>query len=210
MQIVRLSRHDPLVEVGLTTVVAYAAFILANYYLKFSGVMAACTAGMVVNYYGKRYLAEDMFRSIHRFWAFACFLANSIIFLLLGLTESFLVAHFGRLWTVATAVGIAIVAVVASRVLIVGLTGLGFNAFAKRENRITLSMQFIQVWGGLRGALPIALAAMIAPKLISREEHVLIVQMTLGIILFSLLVQGTTIQRFMRRFGMVQTGAAAE
>lgn len=52
MQIIRISHHDPLAEVGLTTVVAYAAFILANYYLDFSGVMAACGAGMVVNFYG--------------------------------------------------------------------------------------------------------------------------------------------------------------
>ena len=58
MQIIRFSHHDPLAEVGLTTVVAYAAFILANHYLEFSGVMAACGAGMVVNHYGKRYLGE--------------------------------------------------------------------------------------------------------------------------------------------------------
>ncbi len=50
MQVIRFSHHDPLLEVGLTTVVAYAAFILANHYCKFSGVMAACGAGLVVNY----------------------------------------------------------------------------------------------------------------------------------------------------------------
>lgn len=47
MQIIRFANHDPLIEVGLTTVVAYAAFIVANHYVKVSGVMAACGAGMV-------------------------------------------------------------------------------------------------------------------------------------------------------------------
>lgn len=203
MQIIRLSRHDPLVEVGLTTVVAYAAFILANYYLKFSGVMAACGAGMVVSYYGRRYLGEDMFRAIHHFWAFACFIANSMIFLLLGLTESFLIHNLGRLYKVGAAVGVAIVAVLLSRALIVGLTALGWNLFSRRENRITWPMQFIMLWGGLRGALPIALAVSIGAALVPPEEQTLIIQLTLGIILFTILVQGTTMKRFMRRFGMV-------
>ena len=170
--------------------------------------MAACAAGMVVNYYGKRYLDEGMLRSIHHFWSFAGFMANSIIFLLLGLTQSFLVNHIGRLWTVAAAIGVAIVAVLASRALIVGLTALGYNLFARRENRITRPMQFILLWGGLRGALPIALAASIGVTLVSLEERILIMQLTLGIITFTLLMQGTTLKWFMRRFGMVQPDSA--
>ena len=208
MQVVRFSHHDPLVEVGLTTVVAYAAFIVANYYCKFSGVMAACGAGIVVNYYGRRFLAVPMREAIRKFWSFAAFMANSMIFLLLGLTQSYLIADVGRLRDVAGAVGVAILAVLASRALIVGLTGLGCNGFAKPANRITLPMQFVMWWGGLRGALPIALAVSIGAALVSPEERTLIIQLTLGIILFTILVQGTTLKRFMRRFGMEQAAAA--
>lgn len=207
MQIIRFSHHDPLAEVGLTTVVAYAAFILANYYFKFSGVMAACGAGMVVNYYGKRYLEEGMRNAIRKFWSFAAFMANSIIFLLLGLTESFLINDMGRLRDVAGAVGVALAAVLLARVLIIGLTGLCYNPFAKSENKITLAMQFIMFWGGLRGALPIALAVSIAPALISPAERTLVIQLTLGIILFTILVQGTTLKRIMRRLGMDQSSS---
>ena len=201
MQVVRFSHHDPLVEVGLTTVVAYAAFIVANYYCKFSGVMAACGAGIVVNYYGRRFLAAPMREAIRKFWSFAAFMANSMIFLLLGLTQSYLIANVGRLRDMAGAVGVAILAVLASRALIVGLTGLGYNAFAKPANRLTRPMLAIMWWGGLRGALPIALAVSIGPALVSPAERALVVQLTLGIILFTLLVQGTTLKRLMCRFG---------
>ena len=203
MQVIRLSRHDPMAEVGLTTVVAYAAFILANHYLKFSGVMAACGAGMVVNYYGRRWLEEGTRNAIRKFWGFAAFMANSMIFLLLGLTESFLIRDVGRLRDVAGALGVAIVAVLLSRALIVGLTSLCFNPFAKPGNKITRPMQFIMFWGGLRGALPIALAVSIGPALVAPDERTLIIQLTLGVILFTILVQGTTLKRFMKRLGIV-------
>ena len=62
-------------------------------------------------------------------------------------------------------------------------------------------MLAIMWWGGLRGALPIALAVSIGPALVSPAERALVVQLTLGIILFTLLVQGTTLKRLMRRFG---------
>ncbi|HOU20843.1 MAG: cation:proton antiporter [Kiritimatiellae bacterium] len=208
MLIVRWSRHDPLVEVGLTTVVAYAAFVLANYYCRFSGVMAACAAGMVVSYSGRRDFDARTLAGIRNFWRFAAFMANGLIFLLLGLTESFLIHDAGRLFHVARAIGVAIVAVLLSRVLIVGFTGLCCNRFSRTGNQITLPMQFLMFWGGLRGALPIALAVSIAPGLVSPAERTLVIQLTLGVILFTILVQGPTLKRFMNRFGMM--GAAME
>ena len=210
MQIIRFSHHDPLIEVGLTTVVAYAAFVIANYYCKFSGVMAACGAGMVVNYYGRRFLADNMREAIRRFWGFAAFMANSMIFLLLGLTQSYLIHDVGRLRDVAGAIGVAILAVLFSRVLILGLTALGYNPFAKPANKITRPMLLVMWWGGLRGALPIALAVSISPVLVSPAERALVVQLTLGVILFTMLVQGTTLKRLMRRHGFHGAGAAPE
>lgn len=209
MQVIRFSHHDPLVEVGLTTVVAYAAFILANYYLDFSGVMAAVGAGMVVNYYGRRFLSEPMRDAIRKFWGFAAFMANSIIFLLLGLTQSFLIHDVGRLRDVGGAVGVAILAVVLARALIVVLTSGACNLVFKPANRITPPMQLVMLWGGLRGALPIALAVSIGAALVSPEERTLIIQLTLGIILFTILVQGATLKRIMRRLGMDRGPAGA-
>ena len=103
---------------------------------------------------------------------------------------------------------VAIGAVLLSRMLIVGVTALCYNRFARRENRITGPMQAVMFWGGLRGALPIALAVSIAPGLVAAEERTLIIQLTLGVILFTILVQGMTMKRVMSRLGLVGGGAA--
>lgn len=208
MQIIRFVNHDPLIEVGLTTVVAYAAFIVANHYVKVSGVMAACGAGMVVNYYGRRFIKENMLVAIRRFWGFAAFMANSVIFLMLGMTEASLIKDLGRLYTVAGAIGVALVAVLVSRALILTLTALGYNPFVKPEQKLNKPTLFIMWWGGLRGALPIALALSISPLLISPAERSLVIQLTLAVILFTMLVQGTTLKRFLIRFGMLDAPAS--
>ncbi|MDR0992961.1 MAG: cation:proton antiporter [Verrucomicrobiota bacterium] len=209
MQLVRFSHHDPLIEIGLTTVVAYAVFTLANYYLHFSGVMAACAAGMVVNACAQRQLSVDTRRYLKQFWGFAAFLANSMIFLMLGLTESFLVNSIGRLYHVFAAIVVGILAILLSRALILLLACACYNPFVKQASKITFPMQVVMWWGGLRGALPIALAVSIPAAYVTTGERTLIIQITLGIILFTLLIQGTTIRAVMRRFGMDQADKEA-
>jgi len=70
-------------------------------------------------------------------------------------------------------------------------------------------MLTVMWWCGLRGALPIALAVSISPALVSPAERTLVVQLTLGIILFTMLVQGTPLKKIMRRFGMNKGPATA-
>ena len=170
--------------------------------------MAACGAGMVVNYYGRRFIKENMLVAIRRFWGFAAFMANSVIFLMLGMTEASLIKDLGRLYTVAGAIGVALVAVLVSRALILTLTALGYNPFVKPEQKLNKPTLFIMWWGGLRGALPIALALSISPLLISPAERSLVIQLTLAVILFTMLVQGTTLKRFLIRFGMLDAPAS--
>ncbi|HOE37936.1 MAG TPA: cation:proton antiporter [Kiritimatiellia bacterium] len=143
-----------------------------------------------------------MLGTIRKFWAFAAFMANSLIFLLLGLTESFLIQDLGRLRHVAGAVGVAILAVLLARALILGLTAACYHPFAKPEKKLSWPVLFVMWWGGLRGALPIALAVSIGPALVPPAERTLVIQLTLGIILFTMLIQGTTLKHFLRRYGL--------
>lgn len=201
MLLIRWTRNDALTEIALTTVLAYAAFTLANNYLGLSGVMAACGAGIAVKA-TRDWLSPDTRAYLHEFWGFASYMANSVIFLMLGLTESYLIRDMGRLSAVAAPMAVAIALVLATRVLIVGGTGALCNLLARKRNRpadaIPLSMQAVMAWSGLRGALPIALAISVPTTLITPDERKLLVQLTVGTILFTLLVQGTTIKPLLR------------
>ncbi|MFH0879544.1 MAG: sodium:proton antiporter [Lentisphaerota bacterium] len=193
IRVIAMAKNDPLIEIAFSTVVAYAAFILANYYLHLSGVMAAVGAGMVVNYYGQTRFTQEVRAYLHHFWEYASFVANSFIFLLLGLTERFLVTEAGGIPRVALYVGGAVLSITLARALIVfGIVPL-LNKLPRSEP-ISRRMQAVIFWGGLRGALPIGLAVSLASDFPGRA---LIVQLTLGVVLFTLMVQGTTIKRLM-------------
>jgi len=196
--IIRMAGNDPLIEIAFSTVVAYAAFILANYYMELSGVMAAVGAGMVVNYYSSTRLTPEVRQYLHQFWGYASFVANSFIFLLLGLTETYLARDLGSIPRLLGYVAAAVFAIMASRALIVFLLVPLLNRLPRAEP-IDWKNQAVMFWGGLRGALPIGLAGSLAWDFPGRS---LIIQLTLGVVLFTLLVQGTTIKWLMTRLKM--------
>ena len=70
---IALARDEPLVEVALSTVVAYAAFIAADHYLGVSGVMATVGAGVVVGTMGSTRFAPDLRMYLHQFWEYAAY-----------------------------------------------------------------------------------------------------------------------------------------
>lgn len=197
VHVLALTRNDPLVEIAFTAVIAYLAFILAQFYLQWSGVMAVVGAGLVVSYYASTRFTPDVRQQLRHFWEFACYAANSYIFLLLGLTEGYLSRIAERLPRVGLVVLAALFIVTLTRALLV----FGFSPLINRLSRqrpITRPEQAVLFWGGLRGALPIALAMSLTPEQVGGEANrILILDCTLGTVLFTLLVQGTTISRLM-------------
>ncbi len=111
---IALAEDTPVVEVTLSTVVAYAAFIVADHYLHVSGVMATVGAGLVVGTLGSTRFTPEIREYLHQFWEYAAFVANSLIFLLVGLTVklSGLLEYFGP-------IGWAILAVIVARAVTV-------------------------------------------------------------------------------------------
>lgn len=191
VRIIALTRDDPLIQVALSTVVAYAAFVVANYYLRLSGVMAAVGAGLVVNWYGSTRFTPEVKEYMFRFWEYAAFVANGFIFLLIGLTENFLIMDIIHSPVILVSIVVAIAGILIARsVVIFGLVPVinrlpGSDPIDRRN-------QLVMFWGGLRGALPIALAASIAMDF---PHRAFILELTCGIVIFTLLVQGTTTQR---------------
>ena len=193
--ILRFSRNDPLIEIALSTVAAYAAFIIANFYLNVSGVMAVVGAGMAINWFGANQFTEQMKKYLHEFWTYAAFVANSFIFLLLGLTENYLLIDLQKHQEFIVPVLMAIIIVLVARaVVIYGLVP--FINLRHGSRLINIKQQTIIFWGGLRGAVPLALALSL-PK--SFEYRRMIIEITLGVVLFTLLIQGTTMSSMLRK-----------
>ncbi|BDI28059.1 sodium/hydrogen exchanger [Capsulimonas corticalis] len=185
---------DHLVEISFTVVAAYGSFLLAEQF-HLSGVLATLTAGMLIGNIGPARAITDRGReAVGAFWEYAAFLANSLIFLLIGLRgarESFAALLVPTL--------IAIAVVLAGRAASV----YGCCAFyARAARRISLQRQHILFWGGLRGALALALALGLPPETPDRSQ---ILTVTFGVVAFSIIVQGLTITPLLRRLGEIET-----
>ena len=190
---IAFSQDDPIVEVALSTVVAYAAFIAAEHYLHVSGVMATVGAGVVVGTYGSTRFSAELKAYLHQFWEYAAFVANSLIFLLVGLT-----VDLGNLASFAVPIGLAIAAVLVARsITVFGLVPI-INRFPNAEP-VDAKYQAIMFWGGLRGAVALALALSLPETFPFRD---FVVALSIGIVLFTLLAGGLTMKPLIHLLGL--------
>lgn len=175
---------DYLIETTLTTVLAFGSYLVAER-LHFSGVLAVVAAGLINGNLGPQGMSPTTRIVIFNFWENVAFLANSLIFLLIGLDVN-LQALLADWQSIIWAVG----AVLLARAIIV--YGLGLLVNRVIESSIPIRWQHIIGWGGFRGAISLALALSLPTSLDGPRE--LLRVMTFGVVLFSLLVQATTMR----------------
>lgn len=198
--IISLERSDHMVQAALTSVLAYLAFIVAEHLLEVSGVMAVVAAGILTSWAGARAFDDSMRRYLAEFWELLAFLANSMIFLLMGLTEYQLFADLGRYDDMLGYILIGFMLTIIARFLVVyGLTPLANklapNARVERDDKVVI------FWGGLRGAVPLALALGLPADF---EHRVMIIDLTLGVVLMSLLIQGISVSWLLGKLGLIE------
>ncbi len=183
---------DPLVETTLTVVLAFGSYLIAES-LGVSGVLAVVAAGIVNGNAGPRGMSPTTRVVVFNFWETAAFLANSFIFLLIGLT-----INLQTLFANWQAIGWAILAVLLARAASI----YGFSIFGRE---IPSNWKHVLYWGGLRGAIALALALSLPETgdlLASAREP--LQAMTFGVVLFTLLVQGFTTDWLTKRLKIVQ------
>jgi monovalent cation:H+ antiporter, CPA1 family len=180
---------DHLIEVTLTTVAAYGSFLLAERFAG-SGVLATLTTGMLLGNLGPRwgFFSEAGDRAVRSTWEFITFLANSLIFLLIGLAEGH--ENLSGLWLTA---GAAVIAVLVGRAAAVYPV---CAMFGRGPHQVDGSEQNALVWGGLRGALGLALVLSIPEDYPLRNS---IVAVTFAVVAFSVIIQGLTCRPLLRR-----------
>jgi monovalent cation:H+ antiporter, CPA1 family len=183
----------PLVEQSLTLVSAYGAYLLSEH-LGGSGVIAVVATGMILGNFGSRIGMSPRTRMIVTdFWEFVAFFVNSIIFLLIG-TQ----IRYSSLAENSYLILIAILAAVVARFIVVFGLGAINNVISK--GKLSLPEQTVLWWGGLRGAIPIALALSTPESLPGRQE---LIEIVFGIVLFTLLVQGLSMQWLMQKLDLI-------
>ncbi|MDC7233916.1 MAG: cation:proton antiporter [Spirochaetales bacterium] len=193
----RLQKENSILQILSSLILAYVSFITADL-LGVSGVMSTLASGIAVSLWGTSVIKHENNHTLEQFWQFFSFVANSFVFLLLGLTEASSFSNPDYLRRSLRALLIVIPVVLFARAVVIYLLIPVYNRFT-HEKKIPMSFQTVIFWGGLRGAVPVALVLAIPRDFPGRE---IIVLATLGFILFTLLVQGTTIKMLMDRLGI--------
>jgi monovalent cation:H+ antiporter, CPA1 family len=198
---IAMGTTEHLVEAALTTIAAFGSFLVAEHF-HLSGVLATVTAGLIMGNLGllredeRSYLSQRGREFVHGFWEYAAFLANSLVFLMIGVdVASTPFAEYGPTLVLAA---IAIV-LIARAVTVYPLSAL----FLRTRWRISRGEQHVLWWGGLRGALGLALSLSLPETMPMRD---VIVVATFAVVAFSIVVQGLTMPLLLRALGFLPKG----
>jgi CPA1 family monovalent cation:H+ antiporter len=185
---------EHLVELTFTTVAAFGSFFLAEHF-HCSGVLAVLVAGLAIGNLGHRgSITNQGHETVGAFWEFAAFVANSIVFLLIGVRGDALgedLIHHIALIAIAVSA-----CLIGRAVSVYGLSAL----FSKSKHKIEMRHQHVLIWGGLKGALSLALAIGLPADLPYRQE---VVAVTFGVVAFSVLIQGMTMPLLMKKLKLL-------
>lgn len=190
---------DRLTATAVTVSIAYGGFVTADHVLGVSGVVTTVTAGVVLGGLSQSRAPVEVRAVWHEFWEALEYIANAILFLLIGLA-----IEPSLLWEQRIAILVAVAAVLIARPLavfplvsalerIMGIPPVGWR------NSLVL------VWGGLRGAVSLALALALPEELAQRE---MFIAMTAAVVLVTLMANATTIAFLMRQLHLGEPSLA--
>ncbi len=200
-------------QITLSLLVAHFTFLISemvNEHLDIpvSAIVATVTASIIVGNYGRYKLTPRVERYIDNFWEYFAFIANSIVFLLLGflLTE----INFSSP-VILLPIFVAILVTMFARAVSVYFSS-WLLKFQKKEKQIPKAWQHLLSWGSLRGALAIMMVLLIPDDLsldywnypLSIKEFVM--ALVIGSIYFTLFVKGLTIGKFIKKLKLSKVG----
>ncbi|HYK96181.1 MAG TPA: cation:proton antiporter [Candidatus Dormibacteraeota bacterium] len=191
---------DHVIELTLSLAAAYGTYVLVDA-LRQSGIIATVAAGVVIGTYGRQVgLSKHALEALDVVWELVAFVLTAFAFLLVGLAIS-----FGDLLAAAPSIVWGVVAILVGRAIVVyGLLGTAARLLRDRTQLTTVPMGWLHVmfWAGLRGAVAVAMALSL-PE--SFPQRALLQEITYGVVLFTLFVQGTTAERVVGRVGLAVT-----
>jgi CPA1 family monovalent cation:H+ antiporter len=184
--------EDRLLEITLTVIVAYGSFLIAERF-GLSAVLAVLTASMVFgNYAGFTSMSPSTRLAVDAFWEYAAFLVNSLVFILVGMQ-----VHLSSLGKELNLILVGIGAVLCARLITVLVLA---PATSSPELPIPLQWQVMLFWGGLRGALSMALVLSLPATFPLKDK---LIVLTFSVTLFTLLVPGLTVELLAKVLGLL-------
>lgn len=186
---------DHLVELTISLAAAYGTYLVTDAFHE-SGIVATVVAGVVLGNYGRRIgMSRRTQEVLDTVWEFLAFLLTALVFLLVGLAIS-----VPSLLAAVPFIAWGVVAVVAGRALVVYVLLGGVSRVTRlggRGHGIPMGWLHVLLWAGLRGAVAVAMALSLP---LDFPQRTLLQEITFGIVLFTLLVQGSTVELVIRRF----------
>lgn len=190
-----LLRGWPTAEISLTIATAYLAYIVPQHYFGVSGVVATVVAGLVVSSVGRTRMSSSTFHALGESWHQLGFWASSLVFLIAAMMIPQLMVD--ATWHHMLIVVVMMVAALAARaVTVFGLLPiLTYAVGTQVDNRY----KSVICWGGLRGALSLALALAVTehPMLADNVSDFVVIGAT-GFVLGTMLVNGVTLRPLIR------------
>ncbi|UEM22424.1 cation:proton antiporter [Skermanella mucosa] len=198
--VIPLLRGRRTAEVTLTLALPYLIYVTGDHFLGVSGVVAVAVAGLVFGAGSRSRLSPSGWAYLDAVWEQVAFLAGSLVFILAALMVPKLLvdvsAHDGFLLLVMVAAALVARALVLF-LLLPPLTLLKLSA------KISNSYKLVLTWGGLRGAVTLALALSVTEaRGIGGEEQRLVTVLATGFVLFTLFVNGTTLRMVIKLLGL--------
>lgn len=198
---VRRVFNDALVEISVIVAAAYLTFFIAEHFLHMSGVLGLVALGLAMASVGRTRISPEVEHFLHEFWELAAFIANTLIFLIVGLV----IAQK----TVFTAVdflilGILYVGIHIVRAIVIAIF---YPAMRKIGYGLPKKDAYIVWYGALRGAIGLALALVVAgvdDQYISADIKNQFLFLTAGIVTLTLLVNATTIKYLVDKLGLTK------
>jgi CPA1 family monovalent cation:H+ antiporter len=190
-------RGWPTAEITLTVALAYLTFYISDRYLGVSGVVATVIAGLVVGSAGRTRMSPTTFEQLASAWSQFGFWANSLIFVFAAMLIPRMMADI-TFAQVGLILLLFVVTLLARAVMVFGvLPLLGMTPLATRVSR---AYRVVMCWGGLRGAVSLALAlAVTEHQNIPYEIRQFIAVATTGFVLMTLFINGVTLRPLIRR-----------
>ena len=200
---VRRVFNDALVEISVIIAAAYITFYVCEHFFHVSGVLGLVSLGLVMASIGRTRISPEVEHFLHEFWELAAFIANTLIFLIVGVVIALRVVFTGKDFLILLIIyaGIHII-----RAIVIALF---FPVMKRTGYGLSRKDSYVLWWGALRGAIGLALALIVANEsAIPEEIRNQFLFLTAGIVTLTLFVNATTIGFLVNKLGLTKISPA--